>query len=183
MDKYKQYTGIMYLPGRRDCFGLARQFYWNEHGLYIKNYARPEDFAFKMRNDDTGIEESVLDLFSHCFPESGFIPQNGNWRSLEVGDGLLFNVGNSTVVNHCGIYLGNNAFLHHLYGKVSQIEALSDFWRSACIQKLRHPRVYKERPKPEPLDFMEIINPHVRRRLLRAKEEMDARAGEVRADT
>lgn len=178
----KQYQGIPYIDGRRDCYGLARKYYYDEHGLFLRNYARPIDFAFLVEDPETNRRTSLLDLFGPNFSAEGFIPHMGNWKSLSVGDALLIGVGETTVANHCAIYIGNNAILHHLYGKHSSIDALTPYWKSATIQIVRHPKVYKAQPVQPSLDFMEVVNPHVRRRLLRAQAEMESRRGTLRGD-
>ncbi len=178
----KQYTGIPYVDGRRDCYGLARMFYYKEHGLFLRNYARPIDFAFLVEDPETKKRTSLLDLFGPNFANEGFVPHMGNWKSLAVGDALLIGVGETSVANHCAIYVGNNLLLHHLYGRMSSVDALTDYWKSATIQVVRHPQVYKTRPVEASLDFMEVMNPHVRRRLQLAQAQMDARRGALRAD-
>lgn len=180
---FKDFVGIYYYPGKRDCYGLIRRIAWEKFGVRLRNYARPEDFAYLVEDAETGKRQSLMDLLTPNWDREGFVAQNGSWKELAVGDCFLFTVGETTVPNHCGMYIGNNAFIHHLYGKMSQIEALTPWWKSATVQVLRHPGIYKKAPLEPSLDFMEIVNPNVRRRLQRAKEEMESRRGALRTDS
>ncbi len=63
-----------------------------------------------------------------------------NISSLQVGDVVFFNTGNSSVaINHCGIYVGNDQFIHASSGggKVQLNSLSSDFYSGAFRWALR----------------------------------------------
>lgn len=58
--------------------------------------------------------------------------------SIEKNNVLLFNI-RSTIPNHCGVYLGNDKFLHHAENRLSCRENLtSSLWGKNKYKILRH---------------------------------------------
>ena len=56
---------------------------------------------------------------------------------IPIGSMIMMQV-QSEVTNHAGIYIGNNRFIHHLYGKMSSVDIYSDYWRERTVRIVRH---------------------------------------------
>lgn len=127
--KYKDLLGLPYIEGTQDCYGLLRQYYAINYGLSLRNYARPLDFA------------DSFDLISQNFSSEGFIVLDVSLDRLQIGDGLLFRLNNKRFVNHVGAFVGNGYVLHHLYQRLSSIDALTQVWKNRVVSVVRHPEV------------------------------------------
>jgi len=91
-----------------DCYTLVQDWYYLNRNIELPNQARHPFW-----NDDG------KDLLTKSYIAWGF--KRVDLIDLEVGDVLFYQV-RSPVVNHLGIYLGNNQVLSHWYGRVSAIE-------------------------------------------------------------
>ena len=116
--------------GETDCLSLFRQFYADNFGIHIKNYARPKDW-----------DASKLDLTRQFYEAEGF-EMITDWKikDLRPGDVLCMAIGASNA-NHFAIYIGDGDIVHHPSGRLSTREPLRDFWRSLTCYILRHPDV------------------------------------------
>lgn len=128
--KYEHLLGRPFIMGKTDCFGLFRDFYQDNFGITIRNYARPKDWDFKK-----------LDIIEKSYVKEGFEKVSG-WTiaTLQPGDVLCMAIGSPTA-NHHAIYLGGNKILHHLVGTYSSVETMRDIWRKSTCYVLRHPEV------------------------------------------
>ena len=112
--------------GRGDCFALARDWYAAERGLHLPDVPRTVDW-----------EDDMPDAFMAGWVAAGFarVPE----EAILPGDGLLFSIQTlRRIPNHCGIYLGDGLFLHHLRNRLVQREGLG-FWRRSLVAVLRPP--------------------------------------------
>lgn len=67
----------------------------------------------------------------------------------ELGDVILFQVG-SEIPNHCGIYIGNQMFIHHSINQLSKRDLLGGYW-------LKHTHsIWRYKWKSQ-LNFMAIL--------------------------
>jgi cell wall-associated NlpC family hydrolase len=137
MIRYDHLVGIHFEPGVHDCFSLGRQFFVDNFGLVITDYARPTDW----RADN-------LDLIGAAYEREGF-EKITDWREkdLRPGDVFCMAIGESKP-NHFAIYVGDNMILHQLLGRMSAAEPYRDFWRNCTSYLLRHPSVPDLRPTP-----------------------------------
>lgn len=126
-DDYKHLLGRKYVDGKQDCYGLLVSYYKDNHGILLKNFARPNQYWY--RRDFNLIDRMVF--------EDSWIAQGLNVRHLQIGDALLFAI-QSQYANHIGVYVGNGMFIHHLYGRFSSAEALTDSWSSRLLMVVRH---------------------------------------------
>ena len=122
------YEGRPYQIYKWDCYTLVQDYMLREKGVTM------EDFR-----DD-------LKLVKNTFAENSFVlnSEMQNWDPVaipQVGDGILFSVdGNnepSRNANHCGVYLGNNQFLHQFFNRTSCVEELSDKWKNWVVSYMR----------------------------------------------
>jgi len=138
-----QFTGI----GDRDCFALIRDFFRDNFEIEIPDFARPNDWR-----------SNTLDLIRNCYPASGF-EMLTKWKSsdLRPGDVLAIMVGESNP-NHLAIVVDDGKILHHLAGRMSNVEPLRDFWLDNTAFVLRHPDVPDLRPVYPDVDIGSILD-------------------------
>lgn len=151
-DKYAPFLGIAYEAGENDCYSLAQNYYKAVYGLDLPDYARPEDFAY------TG-----LDLIYRFMTDDGFSVVETSLNKLERGDAILMRIGRSTVINHIGVYVGNNEFIHHAFNKPSMQEDYGGAWRQRTLTVLRHPDVTDINKVPgETASMLDLLPDHIK---------------------
>lgn len=115
--------GREYKFGVSDCFEAMRDWLKSE-GIEI-----PKRAAFE---DDWWLKG--LDYFTEeIISEWGF----KKVESPQKKDLLVFAV-ESSIGNHCGVYLGNDLFFHHAENRLSCRESLYPFWSKHIIGIYRH---------------------------------------------
>lgn len=115
--------GREYKFGVSDCFEAMRDWLKSE-GIHI-----PKRAAFE---DDWWLKG--LDYFTEeIISEWGF----KKVTSPQKNDLLVFAV-ESSVGNHCGVYLANDIFFHHAENRLSCRESLYPFWGKHIIGIYRH---------------------------------------------
>lgn len=147
MLEYEHLAGKQFEMGRQDCFRLAIDFFRDNYGIEITNYARPSDWS-----------ADTLDLMALLHERERFHKLEG-WtlKTLRPGDVLCMAIG-SRNANHFAIYVGENKIIHHIAHRMSEVETLRDFWRGCTCYVLRHEDVpYTEVVKPS-VQLQEIIN-------------------------
>lgn len=156
-EAYKHLIGIPYRSGKDDCYGLARRYYKDTFGIELVNAARPDGWW----------NEPDMDLINQFIHHDNWKSLGTNTRALKVGDGLVFSL-ISGKANHVGCYVGNGMFIHHVYGRFSNEEALMDKWTSRLLMVIRHPEVEKAVDKAEPkTDLLNLLPEHIRARIIR----------------
>ena len=140
---HKPFTGI----GRQDCFKLAIDFFYDNFGIVIPNYARPADWA-----------SDQLDLM-RILPEHCGFETITDWKlkDLRPADVLCIAVGEANP-NHFAIYVGDDEMIHHLYGRYSNKEIFRDFWRRQTAFVLRHSEVPDLRPVYPDLNLKDFLD-------------------------
>lgn len=138
----RPFTGI----GRDDCLKLFRDFYRENFGIEIRDYARPHDWS-----------SDQLDLMRLCYEREGF-EQITDWKVKELrpADVLCVAIGEANP-NHFAIFIDGDTILHHLYGKMSRVEPFRDFWRRQTCFILRHPDVPDLRPTYPDTTLQELL--------------------------
>lgn len=129
-DSFKHLVGIPYKSGQDDCYGLAMQFYHDVYGIQLVDAARPDGWW----------DAPDMDLINQFINLDGWLKLGVNTRVLRPGDGLVFSLIHGKA-NHVGCYIGNGMFIHHVYGRYSNEEALMDKWTSRLLMIIRHPEV------------------------------------------
>lgn len=104
--------GRDYEFGKNDCYSLVRDYYFQNFDINLPTIKFEDDWW------DQG-----LDYFGDLFENFGF----EEVEDPQVGDGILFQV-YCNVENHCGIYLGEDIFLHHAVNRLSCRESLHPMW-------------------------------------------------------
>lgn len=115
--------GRPFVMGVDDCWSICREWYSREHNVSIPDFVRSAGFW------ERGFEPHVVHL-----DEAGFCEVTSN--GLEKGDGLLFRVADR-FITHCGVYLGNGEFLHHIDDTLSRKEKLDPKWMRRVAKVVR----------------------------------------------
>lgn len=114
--------------GKGDCYALIRDWYRQERGVVLKDFARDNDWWA-----DGG------DLYRQGFAEAGFRPVAPH--EAKPGDVFLASLpaggGRPGVPHHGGIVLDNSLILHHLPGRYSRREPMGR-WRKFVTHFLRY---------------------------------------------
>lgn len=127
MIPYPQYSPLLnrrYDLGFVDCFSLVRDFHLQQYEILLPNYARPSGYA------ENGLFEQILS-------SEEFIKKPAARENIKEGSVLAFRVA-SDRVNHLGIYVGNNLFIHHLHGGLSREDNLDQKWFRRLVYVVRH---------------------------------------------
>jgi cell wall-associated NlpC family hydrolase len=176
--RYDHLTGLEFDHGRRDCYELARDFYWDNYGIRLSPVARPDDWW------DHG-----MNLYMDGFRDEGFEVIHPLPRDIRVGDGFLMAVYRDTmrrtalenrekVANHCAVYLGQGKILHHYYGRRSEVETYKGLWQNTTVAILRHKDVPLVQSTAGTIDYMDLLPPHLKAKLEKAKEILSGQQGE-----
>jgi proteasome lid subunit RPN8/RPN11 len=107
--------GRQFIFSAYDCFGLVRD-YLRQKDILIPQYPR-ENFFWESKDRRTGEVKIPEKMLEDGMEEAGFIYISK--EELQPGDFFFAKV-QATVLNHCGIYVGGNLILHHLYGRFSR---------------------------------------------------------------
>jgi proteasome lid subunit RPN8/RPN11 len=111
-----------YIPNVTDCFTLARDYYRINYNIDFGTHPRPPNWE---EWNPYYIEQNYL--------KQGFYEV----QEPQVGDILLFNIA-SHKINHIGVYIGNNRFLHHLYARESCEDVSLSKWHKQLKKILRY---------------------------------------------
>ena len=113
--------GRSYISNVFDCFTIARDFLYTNFGVDIGVHPRPPEW-----------EEWNPHYISQTYKNLGFIDNLGK---PEFGDILLFSI-SSRQINHIGIYLEGDKFLHHLHNRKSCEDSISK-WSNHLVKTIR----------------------------------------------
>lgn len=116
--------GRQFAHGVLDCYTLVQDFYAQELGIALSDYAREDDWWLN------GQELYSLDrLRSEGFDLVAAAPQRGDLILMQI---------RSTVPNHAGVYLGDGLMLHHLHGRLSDRVVYGGYWAERTCYIVRH---------------------------------------------
>lgn len=144
---YDKYRHILNYPkyelGVFDCYSVIKDVLKEAYGVEIPNYARPKNFDLPQ-----------LDLFSRIASEDFFIERPSlDVKQLQAGDILSFKVRSSNV-NHVGVYLGNNLFLHQLHESLPREDNLSLAWLRRLTAVHYHEDIDQQKVLVDLIDLM-----------------------------
>lgn len=117
-------VGREWSHGVLDCYSLIRDWFAQERGITLPDYARKDEWWLRGEN-----------LYVEHFREAGFVEIDP--ADLQPGDGILMRVC-SPVTNHGAVYLGDNYIIHHVQGRLSCREPLGNSWRNRITHTLRY---------------------------------------------
>ena len=125
MKDLSKYIGRKFVYGVTDCYTLFRDFYKEEFGINMRDYARYD-----------GWQEDGLNLYADNMPKEGFylLPQG---EPLIYGDVILVCL-YSSVPCHAAIYVGENKILHHVQDHLSSSSPYKGVFRNCTASIWRH---------------------------------------------
>lgn len=145
--KYQHFAGRLFVWGVADCLALVQDFYRENFGIPIRDYARPTHWS-----------SDKIDLMRMIYPREGFdIITDWKPAQLRPGDVLAIML-NESNPNHLAVYVGDDTIVHHLYGRMSNVEPLRGFWRNQASFILRHPDVPDLTPVYPDVDIRSILS-------------------------
>jgi proteasome lid subunit RPN8/RPN11 len=117
--------GREWVWGVTDCWSLARDWYAEEWGLELRDWQRPVTLQ----------EFEDAPLFDISWKATGF--QEISLEELQYGDAVLMGL-NSSKLNHCAVYLGDQLILHHVMGRLSSRDVYGGYYLKSTGRALRH---------------------------------------------
>ena len=124
---FLKYTGRPFRFGITDCYTIVRDFYKNEFGITLRNYARYDKFW----EDES--------LYLKFFKNEDFVLVDDE---LQFGDLILVALG-ASVACHAAVYLGNGKILHHVQNRLSTIDNYRGLWKNMTVAVIRNRKVAK----------------------------------------
>lgn len=125
---FLKYTGRPFRFGITDCYTIVRDFYKNEFGITLRNYARYDKFW----EDES--------LYLKFFKNEDFVLVDDE---LQFGDLILVALG-ASVACHAAVYLGNGKILHHVQNRLSTIDNYRGLWKNMTVAVVRNRKVAKD---------------------------------------
>ena len=110
--KYNHLLGREFIHGKQDCYTMVRDFYRDNFGMSLRNYARPNLWW----------QQPNITLYSSLYSKEGFRAINVHPTDWRPADLLLMSIKSSSP-NHIGIIVDDGSFIHHLYGRLSSKES------------------------------------------------------------
>lgn len=124
-DVEKDLYGREYEFGVNDCFEAMRDY------LASKNIIIPPRSAF----EDNWWEKGLDYFTDEIIKEYGYVRVTEG--SMKENDVLIFTI-QSSIPNHCGVYLGNDVFYHHAEHRLSCRENLYPLWKKSITGVYRY---------------------------------------------
>ena len=119
--KVSTLLGRSYKFGEQDCWTLVRDYYLQTFNYKLPMIEFEEDFY-----------ETGLDYFANSI---------GPWGGEEVstpkkGDIIFFKILNE-IENHCGVYIGEGKYIHHMKDRLSCTESIYSGWAKYITRYIR----------------------------------------------
>lgn len=130
--KYDHLLGHQFLLGTRDCYSLLKDFYADNFGIELPNYARPADFW-----------KHGINLYWENYSKNGFYPLDCHPSEYQPGDVVLMAM-RSTIANHAAVLVENGQIIHHLQGRMSEKTGYIGVFRNTTVGVFRHKDVVVE---------------------------------------
>lgn len=117
-------VGRNWSHGVLDCYSLIRDYYKEELGIELMDFDREQEWWLTGEN-----------LYIENFEKAGFseVPLS----EMKLHDVLLMQIG-AKVVNHGGVYIGNDRVLHHFHRRLSCRDILSGYYRRHIVKVVRY---------------------------------------------
>ncbi|MGZ3743535.1 MAG: C40 family peptidase [Pseudobdellovibrionaceae bacterium] len=122
--------GREWCHGLLDCYSLIRDYYKEELNIEIPDYDRDFEWWAKGKN-----------LYEENFKNAGFVEVP--FEKIRRHDVILMQI-LSPVINHGGIYLGGDQFLHHVHNRLSSRDVYGGYWFKHSIKIVRHRSLMNE---------------------------------------
>lgn len=123
-------VGRQFSHGVLDCYQLIVDWYQQERGITLKQFARADGWW----------DDGDSDLYTRGFPEAGFV-RIADGEQPQVGDVILMQIrSRNQVPNHAAVYLGDGVMLHHLHGRLSSRDIYGGYFQETTRAVLRRSR-------------------------------------------
>jgi proteasome lid subunit RPN8/RPN11 len=128
-------VGRRWAWGTHDCFGTARDGFYEYSGIQIPDF--PREWLW-WENGENIIEDQ--------FEAAGFVKVDDPvWRHCDF---ILMRIPPSKVINHIGLFIHPDMILHQLLGRNSVREIYGGVWQMATRLHLRHRDLLEAAPAP-----------------------------------
>ena len=114
-----------YIANKFDCFTLVADFYKITYDIEIDQLPRNYEW-----------EEEDPFLISQNYEAAGFVEVT----DIRYGDIILFSIG-SRNINHIGVVIGEDSFLHHLHERKSSEDSIIK-WKRQIRKIVRHKELF-----------------------------------------
>jgi cell wall-associated NlpC family hydrolase len=122
--------GRPYIYNVFDCWTLVRDYYQMNHKIELPVWPRPIQW---MKDNPS--------LLTDNWQKIGFIEISKS--NIQPGDGILFKLSRTENFDHCGIYLGEEKFIHHFLNRYSETSHLSQYRSFQNALVVRHTSLIK----------------------------------------
>lgn len=119
-------VGRKFIHGVLDCYSLIRDYYKETLNISLPDYEREELWWEKNQN-----------LYIENFENAGFFEVPGGLDDLKLHDVVMMQI-SSPVVNHAGIYIGDNTVLHHFMNRLSSRDVFGESLRRSTVKIVRY---------------------------------------------
>lgn len=150
--EYRHLLGRTFEHGKRDCYDIGKQFFFDNFGLELRDYVRPDDWW-----------SHDLNLYMDHFHKEGFRIVDEHPSDWRLGDVALIAL-MSPVANHCGIFVEPNKILHHVWGRLSTVDEYKGIWKQNTVAIIRHKDVNTKNKKSKE-HYENFLPYHVRKKL------------------
>lgn len=116
--------GCQFSHGVNDCYSLIRRYYAQELSITLPDFVRTDNWW-----------NAGQDLYRQHFAEAGFHVIEA--ASLRRHDVILMQL-SANVINHGGVYLGDDRILHHPMNRLSGRDVYGGYWKHITGLYLRH---------------------------------------------
>lgn len=118
--------GRKFVHGIFDCYSLIRDYYKQELNIELMDFERDAEWWNKGQN-----------LYMDNFEKAGFSVVQGGVVAMKPHDVVLMQV-HSPVVNHAGIYIGDNILMHHFMNRLSSRDVYGEAIRRLTVKVVRY---------------------------------------------
>ncbi len=127
-----EYIGRDWIYGLHDCYALVRDWYRQERGILLDDFARCE--VGETRQEDWNV-------FVDSFESQGFTRLSAYGVKFQAGDLLLMQIA-SPNPNHLGLIFdaAKQEFMHHCLNQQSTVEPFGGYWEKHTVGVLRYAR-------------------------------------------
>ncbi len=137
MIEYQNLLGRQFEIGVCDCWSIAMEYYDQNYGIKLTNYARPLD-----------MHTLGWSLYLKNLENEGFELLDIHPRQLQVSDFILLSIRTSEP-HHGVIYVGEGKIIQHMQNRLSGVTSYSGIWRTATTNFYRHKLVKNNAVVPE----------------------------------
>ncbi|MEJ7929841.1 NlpC/P60 family protein [Ramlibacter sp. AN1015] len=116
-------VGREFVWGVNDCYSLVRDWFKQQRGVVLPNFAR------EWRHWDKGVS-----MYDELFAGAGFVEITA--EQVQPGDCVLMRL-HGSISSHAAVVTGPDEILHHLFHRLSGYDRLSK-WRRAITKWVRY---------------------------------------------